>query len=334
MRRGGGSLGVSLKAAIKETLRNAFRAWVMLLRAMVPVTILVKALTELDLLQYLVAPLKPIMALVNLPADLVIAWISAVCVNLYAGLFVYADLLKTLPEPLSVAQATTFATMSVIAHAIFAEGKIAQYCGVSMLLQMAIRVCTALVFGLVFSQGCAAFGWLAEPAVMLYTPAPAPGSLWLWALLEARSYLLLLLVVSGLMLFMRLLRAVRVTDLINTILNPLFRLMGIGPSAATITVIGLTMGLSYGGGLIINEARGGVMPKRDVFASLTFMGLSHAMIEDTLIMAAMGASVIGVIGGRLLISFLVMLLVASLLRRLGPPAPLDAPPAPATEVSL
>ena len=317
-----------LRKAAAGALRDAFRSWLILLRAMAPVTLLVKALTELDLLHYLVVPLKPVMTLVNLPADLAIAWISAVCVNLYAGLFVYADLLKTLPEPLSVAQVTTFATMAAIAHAIFAEGKIAQYCGVSMLVQMAIRLCTALVFGLVFSQVCLAFGWLAGPAVMLYTPAPAPASLWLWAVLEARSYLTLLFVVSGIMLFVRLLRALRVVDLVNAILNPVFRLMGIGPPAATITVIGLIMGLSYGGGLIINETRGGELPKRDVFASLTFMGLSHAMIEDSLIMLAIGASLSGVIGGRLFISFAVMLIVARLVRRFSPA---NAPRAAATE---
>ena len=54
---------------------------------------------------------------------------------------------------------------------------------------------------------------------------------------------------------MRILYAIKVIDLMNKILRPVLKLIGIGPKASAITVIGLTMGLSYGGGLIINEAR-------------------------------------------------------------------------------
>jgi len=303
------------RKAIQESLRSAFFAWCMLMRAMVPVMILIKVLSELDLLRFLVVPFRPVMALVNLPPELAVAWISSLCINLYAGLFVYVDILKTLSDPVSVAQATTFATMSLIAHNIFAEGKVVQYCGLSMTLQVGIRICAALVFGLIFSHICLAFGWLSQPAEVLYKPSPAPESLWLWALLEIRSYFMLLLIISGLMLVMRFLKAIRVVELINSLLGPVFRLMGISPGAATITVVGLTTGIAYGGGLIISEVRNGTLQKREVFTSLTFMGLAHAMVEDTLIMIALGASMSGIFWGRLLFAFLVMLILARILRR-------------------
>lgn len=304
-----------IRAVVIETVKNAFRVWCMLLRAMIPVTILMKVLMELDLLKYLVAPFKPIMALVGLPADLGIAWLTTMCVNIYTGIFVYADILKTLPDPLTVAQVTTFATMVLIAHTLFVEGKVAQYCGLSMSLQMGIRVAAGLLFGVLFFRICAAGGLLTEPAVMLYTPAPAPDSHLVWALRELRSFILLFFVISGLMLFMRLLTALRVTALLNSLLSPLLRLMGIAPEAATITVLGLTSGLAYGGGLIINEARSGTLQHRDIFTSVTLMGLSHAIVEDTLIMAALGASLSGTLFGRLVFTLVVMMVLARLLRR-------------------
>lgn len=309
----------ALRAGVAESLKNAFHAWCMLVRAMLPVTILVKVLTEFDLLRYIVAPFKPIMSLVGLPPDLGIAWVTSMCVNLYAGLFVYADILKTLPDSLSVAQATTFAVMSLLAHGLFVEGKIAQYCGLNMPFQIAFRIVAAFVFGFLFSSVCGMLGVLEEPARMLYTPSPAPESLVIWALLELRSYVMLLGIVSGLMLLMRLLGALGITGALNRLLAPLLRLMGIAPSAATITVVGLTTGLSYGGGLIIGEARGGRLAHRDIFTSVTFMGLSHAMIEDTLIMAALGASLAGTVWGRLGYSFILMFIMARLLRRFGRP---------------
>ena len=45
--------------------------------------------------------------------------------------------------------------------------------------------------------------------------------------------------------------------LLKKILRPVFSPMGIGDEASTITVIGLILGLSYGGGMIISEARKG-----------------------------------------------------------------------------
>ena len=66
--------------------------------------------------------------------------------------------------------------------------------------------------------------------------------------------------------------------------------------------------------LIINEVRSGTLQKREGFTSLTFMGIAHAMIEDTLIMIALGASMVGIFWGRLFVAFLVMLILARILR--------------------
>lgn len=319
----GSTIWIALRAAIRETLKSAFGVWAMLMRAMVPIMVLMKILMELDLLPYLAVPFKPLMDLVGLPPDLGIAWLTSMFVNMYSGIFVYADIIKTLPEPLNVAQVTTFAVMVLIAHTIFVEGKVAQYCGLKMSAQIAIRIGAALVFGIFFSRLCAAFGLLGETAVMLYAPAPAPDSHVIWALLQLRSFIMLFFVIAGLMLFMRLLNALRVTRVLNNALSPFLRLMGIAPEAATITVLGLTSGLAYGGGLIIHEARTGKLQRRDIFTSVTFMGLSHAIIEDTLIMAAIGASLYGTMLGRLVFSFVVMMIVARLMRRFSRPEQLE-----------
>jgi hypothetical protein len=92
-------------------------------------------------------------------------------------------------------------------------------------------------------------------------------------------------------------------------------LIGIGPKASAITVIGLTMGLSYGGGLIINEARNGSLSKEDVFYSLTFMGLCHSLIEDTLLIILIGGHLSGVLWGRLVFAVLTMAAIVQVVRR-------------------
>jgi len=94
------------------------------------------------------------------------------------------------------------------------------------------------------------------------------------------------------------------------------KLIGIGPKASTITIIGFTLGLAYGGGLIINESQSGRIDRKDVFYSLTLMGLCHSMIEDTLLMMLIGGHLSGIFWGRLLFGLVAMAILVQITRRL------------------
>jgi hypothetical protein len=66
--------------------------------------------------------------------------------------------------------------------------------------------------------------------------------------------------------------------------------------------------------LIIQEARSGRLEKRDVFFSITLMGLCHSLIEDPLLMMALGAHLSGTLWARLLFALLAIFLLVNLLR--------------------
>jgi len=74
------------------------------------------------------------------------------------------------------------------------------------------------------------------------------------------------------------------------------------------------MGLWHGGALIIRETSNGKMGKDEVFNSMALMGLCHGLVEDTLIMAAIGGKFIGILWGRILFSLIVVYLLVRLLR--------------------
>ena len=86
---------------------------------------------------------------------------------------------------------------------------------------------------------------------------------------------------------------------------------------AAVKIIGLTLGLAYGGGLIVKEAKSKLISKKDVFLSLSFMGLSHSLIEDTLLTLAIGASIFGILLGRVLFTILVMIIIVTVLNQLS-----------------
>ncbi len=90
--------------------------------------------------------------------------------------------------------------------------------------------------------------------------------------------------------------------------------MGISKAATPITMVGVLLGLSYGGGLIIKEAQEGKMSSRDVVLSLSFMGICHGLIEDPLVMMAFGAHWSGALVGRFVFCVAAMALIGRLVQ--------------------
>ncbi|MFW5837263.1 MAG: nucleoside recognition domain-containing protein [Desulfovibrionaceae bacterium] len=287
-----------------------------LFKVMVPVVIAVKVLQELDLIRHLAWPLKPVMGLVGLPAEMGLVWATAMANNIYSGLIVLLALAEK--TGLTAAQATVLGTMVLVAHGLPVELRIARAAGPRLLFQGALRVVGAFVLGWLLHVACQAFGALQGPANILITAGgktAEPG--WTaWALGEVRNLASIFAIILALVALMRVMRRIRATELLDWLLRPVLRLMGVGSRASTITVIGLTMGLSYGGGLIIREARSGAVDRRDVFFSLSFMGLCHSLVEDTLLIAMAGGAFSGILWGRLIFSLVAIAALAAVSRRL------------------
>lgn len=301
----------ALVAAGIRAVKDALAVCLDLFKVMVPVIILVKALKEFGLISYLAAPLAPAMRLVGLPGEMGLAWATAIINNIYSGLAVYAELARD-SGGLTTAQATILAVMMLIAHNLPVEAKITQKCGVGFWGQVVIRMSGALVCGLLMRLVFDAFALFTEPAVLAFEVKPEGASLLSWAGGQAWNLCMIFLVILALLLLMRGLSAIRATNLLEWLLAPLLRVMGIGRRAATITVIGLVMGIAYGGGLIIHEVKGGKISRQDVFSSITLMGLSHALVEDTLLMLLIGANLWGVLVGRLVFSLAVVAILSRL----------------------
>jgi len=310
----------AVTAAVRKIFTDALRVSLDLYKVMIPIIIAVKILTEFELTGYLALPLEPFMHLAGLPAEMGLVWATSIVVNIYSGIIVYAAIFPTL-EPMTVAQVSVLSTMILVAHNMFVECKIAQRCGLSFTVQFLLRMAAALIFGWILHMIFGLTGTLQQPAQLLWQPEQAPAGLAAWAAGQARNLFYLFWVVLGLMTVMRLLDVLGITRRLNTLLKPVLRLVGIGQSAATITMVGLSMGIAYGGGLIIHEARSGRVPPADVFSSVTLMGFSHALIEDTLLMMLIGAHISATLWGRLILSLLAVALLARLYARFVPSAP-------------
>jgi len=298
--------------------RDALKVSLDLFKIMVPVIIVVKILKELDLITYLAMPLGPVMKAVGLPAEMGLVWATAMLNNLYGAIAVLVSLVRD--APLTTAQATVLCTMMLVAHSLPVELKIAQTSGPRLIFQALMRLCSALLIGWLLHLFYSFSRLLQDPVNILFM-AGAGGitpreTLHSWAAGQALNLFYIFLIVLGLFLLMRLLDKLRIIEVMNRVLRPLLKLLGIGTKASAITVIGLTMGISYGGGLIIHEARSGHIHKKDVFYSLTLMGLSHSLVEDTLLMVMAGGHLSGLLWIRLCFSLAVVMLLVRISSRL------------------
>ncbi len=300
---------------IKKILKDSILTWYELIKIMIPVIIVVKIVVSLDLIKYIAQALKPIMSLVGLPGSMGIVWATCIINNIYAGLVILPSLTET--QSLTVAQITILATMILIAHSFPVELKIVQKSGPKLFFQFLCRFLGALVLGIILNQIYTKFNLLNYKGEFLLNLSHEPADLSNWLIYQIKNLIYIYFIILFLILTIKILEKTKIISLLNKLLEPIIKILDLGTKAIPLTIIGLTMGISYGGALLIQESKKGIIPKEDIFKSLTLMGLSHSIIEDTLLMLLIGAHVSGILVARFLFSFLVVAILAKSLKYLS-----------------
>ena len=304
---------VFLKA--RDFLRESVSVAFPLFRIMIPMIIVVKILKEIGAIDILGQSLAPVMGVVGLPGSMGLVWAATLVAGFFPGMIIFADLATG--EMLTVGQVTVLTSMMLIAHSLPVELQIADKAGPRWLSMGALRIGGALLYGLILNQILLWGNWLAESSVLLWHPATGTVDLQTWAWDQVVGLMLMFMILMGIMLLMKVLDKFGLSLFLQRIFKPLLSKLGIGKEATNITVIGITLGISYGGGLIIKESRAGTIPPRDIFFAMVLMGLFHSIVEDTLLMLLLGGSLWGVLVGRLIFALLVVWLLVRLLSLLS-----------------
>jgi len=286
-----------------------------LFRIMIPMIIVVKILKEIGAIDILGQSLAPVMGVVGLPGSMGLVWAATLVAGFFPGMIIFADLATG--AMLTVGQVTVLTSMMLIAHSLPVELQIADKAGPRWLSMGVLRIGGALLYGLILNQILLWGNWLSESSVLLWHPATGTVDLQTWAWDQVVGLMLMFMILMGIMLLMKVLDKFGLSLFLQRIFKPLLSKLGIGKEATNITVIGITLGISYGGGLIIKESRAGTIPPRDIFFALVLMGLFHSIVEDTLLMLLLGGSLWGFLVGRFIFALLVVWLLVRLLSLLS-----------------
>lgn len=121
-----------------------------------------------------------------------------------------------------------------------------------------------------------------------------------------------LVIVVPLMMALEISREFRVLDRLTASVYPLARRIGYKRDSIYPLVAGIIFGISYGGGVLIAESSSGRMSANQAFLIALFLGICHAVIEDTLLFMAQGANGIIILTVRFSMA-LAIVFIASLI---------------------
>lgn len=285
-----------LNRALRKTRETLAIYWV-LARIVAPITILTEMLSRMGAIEAFAPAFGPVMHVFGLPPELGLAWLSGLLIGIWGAIPLIYVLVPA--ADLSVGNITVFSALLLFAHGLPIEQKIIQKAGPALIVTTVLRLLGGVLYAFLLHRLLVATGWLASPVNPAWIPMnvePGWGD-FLLGLLETMATMLFIFLALSWML--DILKATGLLDLMMRGLAPLLRLAGIRGEAGEFTAVGLLLGISYGGGLLIREARSGAISPRQIFLACVFMGFAHGVIEDTLVVMALGADPIGVLVGRL-----------------------------------
>ena len=298
---------------INSWLKQGMWTSLKIFKIMIPITILVKILQATGLIVYVGDGLAPLMKLMGLPGEMGLVWASAMIGNIYAGMVAYFSI----ASQLTVAQITTLATVILVAHSLPIELGVTKKAGAKIITLFFVRFGFGFIAGIILFQIYKLFGTLNYYPEMVnqIVIVQKDSSFWVWVLSELKNYFIVFLLITFLIIILDILKIIGVIELVNKALYPVLKVLGIGKEVIPITVFGMTLGLAYGGGLIINEVEKNDLNKRDVFYALLLMSLCHSLIEDSLLMISIGAHYSGVFIFRTIFALIITYLFVQITKR-------------------
>jgi len=303
--------------ATRTLFKESFAVYWGLLKIMVPVMVLVEIGIRAGLVDFISDWAGPFMDLFGLPAEASLILATNLFVGLYPSVII---LLALAPDvAFTTADMTIIGGMLLFGHALPIEQVIVKRTGVSLVFSCFTRLFAMLVYGFICHFLFSVFGLFDEPANILIAMDNAEvDNSWMgWIISSLKSLFLIFWILTGLIALLKIMEYIGITRWLMKALTPVLRILGIGPNAAPLAMVGILLGLSFGGGLIMREVDKGTLNPRSVFISMIFLGFCHGLIEDTIIVIAIGGHWSGVFVGRILLSMLLIIPLSFYVKRMS-----------------
>ncbi len=292
---------------------RALRTSLFLLRVILPLSFVVSLADWLGILARIGDLLAPAMGVFGLPGEAAVVLVSGFLVGIYGGVAAMTIL------PFSSPQVTILSLMLLTAHNLPVECMVQHKTGTPWWMTLTVRVTTAVALGWVAAQFLipavqrAAVAPIATAAAEAH--APFAGFLLHWLRGAGGLVWKIVVILMGLMLLTEWMREKDIYHRLARPLRPFLAAMGLQQSVAFLWVTAMVLGLAYGSGLLMEEAKepGRYRPAdmRDLNVSIA---VNHSVVEDTALLAALGANTLWITVPRFIAAALVVRLTRLIAR--------------------
>ncbi len=264
-------------------IRVGLRTAVWLLTIMVPVSLAVRILAWTGLLAWIAGPLNPLFALVGLPGETVVAFLTGIFLNIYSAIAALGSI------SLTDRHVTIFAVMALISHNFPVEAAVQHKTGTPAWRTVGLRLFSSLVAGLVLNWILPYSDVPAKNQALVASATDLLGVLKNWAIDTAWLAGKVIAIVMLLMVLQRILKEFGIIQVLSRILFPILWLLGLPRRTAFLWIVANVLGLAYGSAVILEEAESGALNKEDAQLLNRSMAVCHSLLEDTLLFVAIGA---------------------------------------------
>ncbi len=280
---------------IRPSLKQGMKTAVWLLKLTVPVSFAVFLLDYFGVLSEIAVITEPFFRLLGLTGRASIVLITSYFINIYSVLAVMATLDITLREGLILAN------MCLIAHSLIVETGIQKKTGSSPWRMVLLRISAGFIAAWLLNMILPSFiGKIQTRDVLNEGEFLTDFLVWLKAVTFTSFKIVIL--VNLLLIIQKFLSESGVLKWLEKPFYPLMHLMGLPVETSFLWLVAYTLGLSYGGAIMISQSAEGHLKRQDADLLNHHIAVSHSQFEDTLLFAAMGFSIPWLIFPRFLLA--------------------------------
>ncbi len=272
-----------LRASVISGFRRGVNSYYWLLKILLPVSFITALLDYGGWIQKMDFLLEPLMAYLRLPASAALPILIGILTGVYGCIAAMAVLPFTVPEM------TVIAVFVLIAHNLPQEGIIQAKSGIGFVKITLVRLFTAGVTGMGVAL-CLSL----EPggAMPHFAGSVSPPSFLEffrdWGLGMLLLCMKIFFILLGIMIIIELMKVFNCIERLVTILSPFLKIMGLKKETGVLWLTGVLLGVSYGGAVIVEQAREVHLPPDQVEKLHLSIGINHSMIEDPLVFLSLG----------------------------------------------
>lgn len=300
------------KISWKQGLSSGLKTTWLLGKIIFPITFIVTVLSYTPILQKLADFVAPVMKLLGLPGEAALPLVLGNFLNLYAGIAGILSLELTVKEVFIIAMMLSFS------HNLLVESGVATSVGVKLWVVLTVRIGLAIISAFLINLLWSGGGNIAEYGFVQVQTQKADG-VWEIALFAvekaAFGVLQLAVFVIPIMLAVQIMKDLKWMDFLSAKMGPFMRFLGMNENTSFTMLTGLTVGLAYGAGVMIQAVKENGVSRKDATLAIIFLVSCHAVVEDTVIFIPLGIPVLPLLLIRVAVAVLLTMIIGRLWNR-------------------